>query len=460
MESSGKRKILMLHGHGQCAYTMSRMFASTISECDQEIDFVFLDAPAALVPADFSNGYSSSASDASSTTNSKPTSTPSYPPTSRAWFKIQNLTIEWESMRESMVFLKEILKGNRFEASDDHSTRLAFAYFGQRQFQGAAIAELIAAMLEQPRLYPEFCDDGQAPHPPLRYVVAFSGFLLRGPCTEWGSTANQAVELDSTYFINTPILHVLGRTDVVVPRERSDLFMAHSNHKRIEEHVGGHFIPTAPRWREFFITFFKDPFAEIKSPSTSRKRQSFMPLPKANDVPVPPMAIGQTLPRPPVKLTRPTIQTIVTNFDIVFTAKETDSIGQTDLLTPTPVQRPSRPSVSFALSPSSSIISPVPSTPTWTPDSPFEASPSYQSMVGTFTPDSEVDSDSSTPPSGHSDGTLTPSDSSERSPDLPSEEPEIYPSFNVKSYSIAGRIYQGLLVAAGLGRNLLRAPIP
>ncbi|THU82015.1 hypothetical protein K435DRAFT_784766 [Dendrothele bispora CBS 962.96] len=445
METSGKRRILMLHGHGQCAYTMSRMLAPIISECDQEIDFVFLDAPTALVPVDFSHDYGSTSSDVHDSRRPKPTSTPSYPPTSRAWFKIQNFAIEQESMRESIEFLKEVLRENQFEAIVGFS-------------QGAALAELIAASLEQPHMYPDFCNDGKAPHPPLKYIVAISGFLLRGPCTEWGSTTSQIAELDSSYFINTPALHVLGRTDVVVPRERSDLFMAYSNYKRIEEHVGGHFIPTTLRWRQFFIEFFKDPFAEIKSPSTSRKRQSFVPLLKANDMPVPPMAIGRTL----LKYssvqdteTKPSrtlvIEPIFTNFADIRPAMKASSVQQGGLHTPTLVNRPSRPLVPFAFSSSS---------PTWTPDSPFEVpEAAYVSMAGAFIPGPE---DGNSTESGHSDGTLTPSDSSEPSQDASSTESDSIPSppIDVKSYSVAGRLYQGLLIAAGLSRNILRAPIP
>ncbi|KAF5355239.1 hypothetical protein D9758_006008 [Tetrapyrgos nigripes] len=446
MQSTGKRRILMLHGHGQCAYTMSRLFASTISECDQEIDFVFLDAPTALVPVDFAHDHVSSASIADTPGPLKPTLTPAYPPTSRAWFKIQNFTIDQETLHLSLMLLKEVFREHRFEAIVGFS-------------QGAAIAEMIAAMLEQPHLYPEFCENGKAPHPPLKYVVACAGFLLRGPCTEWGATVGDTVELDPKYFINTPVLHILGRTDVVVPRERSDLFMAHSFNKRIEEHVGGHFIPTAPRWRQFFIDFFRDPFAEIKSPSTSRKRQSYMPLPKAaNDTVLPAMPIGETLPRPsfteapPVKPTRPTIQTIVTNFDAAPAKEPTPVQEPTRLTTPIALQRPARPSiVSFAV-PASATSSKA-FTPTWTPDSPFEGPPTpYVSMAGAFVPDPE-DDDISTPESAQLSDRTTPSDSFEQQ-----TEPET--SLDVKNYSVAGRIYQGLLVAAGFGRSFLRAPIP
>ena len=43
-------------------------------------------------------------------------------------------------------------------------------------------------------------------------------------------------------MIYTPVLHVVGRTDVVVARERSNLFMGFSKNKRVEEHVGGTFL--------------------------------------------------------------------------------------------------------------------------------------------------------------------------------------------------------------------------
>jgi hypothetical protein len=69
--------------------------------------------------------------------------------------------------------------------------------------------------------------------------VSVSGFLLRGPKASWGGAANGPFTEDPGYPLDTPILHLIGQTDVVVTRERSDIIISSSTIKRVEEHVGG-----------------------------------------------------------------------------------------------------------------------------------------------------------------------------------------------------------------------------
>jgi hypothetical protein len=109
--------------------------------------------------------------------------------------------------------------------------------------------------------------------------------------------------IDPALVIDTPVLHVMGRTDIIVIREKSDVLIAHSKNKRVEEHVGGmcylfqslknqpynfpgHFIPTRPKWRKFFVEFFRNPFGEIASPSAMSDEVSSMRM----------YRIGETLP--------------------------------------------------------------------------------------------------------------------------------------------------------------------
>ncbi|KAJ3994035.1 serine hydrolase-domain-containing protein [Lentinula boryana] len=231
-------KVLVLHGYRQNAFYAYRKLAAIIAGCGDGVQFYFLDAPLIMVPAD-PKAHFGDTTDARYTLKPVPTcSTPTMcPPNSeahRAWFKIND------------------------------------ALFGFSQ--GAAMAEQIAAMLERPHLFPLFCENGTAPHPPLKFIACVSGFLIRGPKLSWESDSSSKTAIAAPEFgfaTSTPALFVVGQTDVVVPPERSRIFVQHSKFNRVEEHYGGHFIPIQSRWRQFFISFFLNPFAEISSPTPS-----------------------------------------------------------------------------------------------------------------------------------------------------------------------------------------------
>ncbi|KAF9017440.1 hypothetical protein BDZ89DRAFT_1140739 [Hymenopellis radicata] len=246
------RKILMLHGYGQNAYIMSRYMASITKDlAADDVEFQYLDAPFSLVPADL---------------NAVHASLPS-PPKALVFAMYRRQRLLPVTLRGLVhdPLLKKTLKENRFEAIMGFS-------------QGAAMAELLAAMLERPDLYPLIADDnGAAVHPPMEYIVTVSGFLLRGPSAAWdGQPVSPAFPSSE---LTTPVLHVLGNTDLVVPRERADIFMSLHKNKRVEEHIGGHFVPRQTKWRKFFVNFFSNPFAEIASPVLVTKERAPTRLP-------------------------------------------------------------------------------------------------------------------------------------------------------------------------------------
>ncbi|KAF8907160.1 serine hydrolase-domain-containing protein [Mucidula mucida] len=228
------RKILMLHGYGQNAYMMSRYMSSITKDlAAEDVEFQYLDAPFSLTPADLNATHASIPSPPKSApVCSIPNATPSASDSPRGWFTIKTL------------------KENRFEAIMGFS-------------QGAAMAELLVAMLERPDLYPFMADDnGAAVHPPMQYIVAVSGFLLRGPSAAWdGQPVSPAFPSSE---LTTPVLHVVGNTDFVVPRERADIFMSLHKNKRVEEHIGGHFVPRQTKWRN----------AATRLPSKREERRS------------------------------------------------------------------------------------------------------------------------------------------------------------------------------------------
>ncbi|KIM82465.1 hypothetical protein PILCRDRAFT_820320 [Piloderma croceum F 1598] len=68
---------------------------------------------------------------------------------------------------------------------------------------------------------------------------------------------------------STLTLHILGKNDVIVIEERSKMLLEISANKRIEEHGGGHFVPSNANWRNFFRDYLLDPLRNILSPKLS-----------------------------------------------------------------------------------------------------------------------------------------------------------------------------------------------
>ncbi|KAF8712404.1 hypothetical protein AX14_013123 [Amanita brunnescens Koide BX004] len=237
------RTVLVFHGYTQNLGALRK-------ECGKDIELVFVDAPVVLQPADL-NGLSAQntaqqtvlaelgAAEASATTDD-PALTP------RAWWKSNKERTVFTGMEDSILMIRDVLKQRKFDGV------LGFS-------QGAAFAAVIAALLERPHLYPPFLVDGEPPHPPLEFCVAISGYKPGGYICD---------KIFSPSY-STPTLHILGKTDVVVVEERSRALIAVSSGKRVEEHTGGHFVPSNGRWRKFLSAYMKDHRTDIPSPGSS-----------------------------------------------------------------------------------------------------------------------------------------------------------------------------------------------
>ncbi|KAF8058770.1 FSH1-domain-containing protein [Lyophyllum atratum] len=246
--AAAARTVLVLHGYSQNASIFSKRLGALRRECGNSVELVFIDAPHILQPADLP-GSTSQATESSlesfgAAEAAKADVDPSLTP--RAWWKVNADKTVAYGLRESIEAVRDILKTRRFDGVFGFS-------------QGAAFASIISALLEKPHLYAPFLVDGQPPHPPFDFCVAVSGFRLRDPFCD--------PLFDGRY--STPTLHVIGKNDVIVHEERSRQLVETSSNKRVEEHEGGHFVPSKRQWLKFLRGYMMDPSADLPSPNVS-----------------------------------------------------------------------------------------------------------------------------------------------------------------------------------------------
>jgi len=223
-----KKKVLALHGYSQNATIFSKRIGAIRKEC-KNIDFVFVDAPHILLPSELSG--SSSRSDSEQAVSEEAPDPNAAP---RGWWRYNEGKAE--GLKTSILVIRGLLMTQRFDGVFGFS-------------QGGAFAAVIAALLERPHLYPEFLVDGKSPHAPLEFCISVSGFRLND---------SFSLELLVPKY-STPTLHILGKTDTVVVEERSRQLIEVSENSRVEEHNGGHFVPSQSTWRKLFANYMSDP---------------------------------------------------------------------------------------------------------------------------------------------------------------------------------------------------------
>ncbi|KAJ7216518.1 FSH1-domain-containing protein [Mycena pura] len=246
--TAGKKTVLALHGFSQNATIFAKRLGALRRQCGKAVEFVFVDAPIILQPADLVESTLASASESqpASTLDALDATDAIETEQARAWFRWMPHKSEAVGLPESIEFLRDVLKSRHFDGVIGFS-------------QGAGMAGFLAALLERPHAYPAFLVDGQPPHPPFEFCVAVSGFRLPGPIGD--------VVFSSNY--TTPTLHIIGRNDVVVIEERSRQLVRASENARVEEHDGGHFVPSKADWRRFLAAYLQDPGGNVPSPASS-----------------------------------------------------------------------------------------------------------------------------------------------------------------------------------------------
>ncbi|KAJ7789914.1 FSH1-domain-containing protein [Mycena olivaceomarginata] len=231
------KTVLVLHGYTQNANIFSKRLGALRRECGKSVDFVFVDAPIILQPADLvgSRLEALNAAEVAGTDDA------------RAWWKWDRSKTHAQGLPEALEAIRDVLKTRTFDGV------LGFS-------QGATFAALLTALLERPEVYPPFLIDGQAPHPPFKFCVAVSGFRMVG---------DPIVDAIYETTFSTPTLHVIGKNDVVVIEERSHQLAKISTNARVEEHDGGHFVPSKANWRKFLAAYLLDPTGNVPSPSNT-----------------------------------------------------------------------------------------------------------------------------------------------------------------------------------------------
>lgn len=92
-------------------------------------------------------------------------------------------------------------------------------------------------------------------HPRLqkpRFFINTSGFFIGGHSTPHPSYA-PLFPLPASF----PTLHVIGKNDTIVPHVETEFMTKMCLNKRVEWHMGDHFVPMKASWRGFFKDYIE-----------------------------------------------------------------------------------------------------------------------------------------------------------------------------------------------------------
>ncbi|KAF8740513.1 Serine hydrolase (FSH1), partial [Rhizoctonia solani] len=167
----------------------------------------------------------------------------------RAWWRANSDRTVYYHVPETIEYLKNYLKDQRFNGVFGFS-------------QGASMAAALTKILEQPEAYPAILVDGKPPHPPLYAYPGSARKHTNSSPSDFCVLVSGFKPVDDNLGplfsipITTPNLHVLGRNDAIVIPERGRTLVDVSKDPRVEEHEGGHFVPSKANWRNFFKDYF------------------------------------------------------------------------------------------------------------------------------------------------------------------------------------------------------------
>ncbi|CAG8020326.1 unnamed protein product [Penicillium salamii] len=117
---------------------------------------------------------------------------------------------------------------------------------------GAALAAIVASLLEGNNKIQGL--NFKIDHPPLSFVISFSGFRLESP------------DYQTVYYrkIETPILHVIGELDSMIEPSQTIDLANHCSNARIFKFFGCHYIPrNITHFPPFMGKFIRDALAYV-----------------------------------------------------------------------------------------------------------------------------------------------------------------------------------------------------
>jgi len=254
-------RVLMLHGFTQNGNIFNKRMGAIRKAAGKTCDFVCLDGPHILQPVDMPLDFGSLDRPEAVETTVDPELIP------RAWWRSNEDRTVYIGVDETLVYVRDFLK-KEVEGKGPFDVVLGFS-------QGAGMAALLTALLEQPTAYPpvSFVDpETQQPiHPPFKRAVYGSGFRpadLKLTHLFIGEDGGQRL-----LGTQTKTLHVIGRLDPVVSPKRMSTLVdcCVQENLRVEEHDGGHFTPSQSNWRVFLANYLSTENVDlVPSPTASR----------------------------------------------------------------------------------------------------------------------------------------------------------------------------------------------
>ncbi|TIA85708.1 hypothetical protein E3P99_03911 [Wallemia hederae] len=220
-EEMPKLQVLVLHGYTQSASIFARKMSKLTRDLSDTCDLHFIDGPIRLDKIAMPNAEQCGSSDDSSIP--------------RGWCVLRTNRhtgkLDFEHIDLSWSYIKDVLSINTYDG--------IFAFS-----QGAAFAAALAGVLANTQSR----SDIRNVHPPFKFCITLGGYKV----------------VDARYKhiyplppsgLPTHFLHIHGDTDMIVLREKNDALVKSSPGCRTERHLGGHFVPSTPAWRDFFVRY-------------------------------------------------------------------------------------------------------------------------------------------------------------------------------------------------------------
>ncbi|KAK7598137.1 hypothetical protein V9T40_006372 [Parthenolecanium corni] len=204
MDSSAKKtRILCLHGYRQSAKTFKEKLGAFRKLLKNEAEFIFLDAPHVVNGVDEERSW---------------------------WFTNDDLTFSSKEISQVSI------------GFDESVTKVKTVYSQEGPFdgllgfsQGAAFAATLCALMNSDFHF--------------SFVILVAGFKsLVPPHSHFYNN-----------IFNLPSLHVIGKSDAVIPRELSEELAEHfqSKTREVFYHEGGHFVPANKLVKQSYVSFIQ-----------------------------------------------------------------------------------------------------------------------------------------------------------------------------------------------------------